>query len=100
MCQCVTAGHWGLRSEWWSLITSSFHCQCHLPVQCLLCHADYIQIIDSILKTDISEQMIVVKKHVEDDHEKGSYNVSTAECDVFDAADWKHTAAVLISAVR
>ena len=31
--------------------------------------------------------MIVVKKHVEDDDEKGSYNVRTAECDVFDAAD-------------
>ena len=44
--------------------------------------------------------MIVVKKHVEDDHGKGSYNVRTAECDVFDAADQKHTAAVLISAVR
>ena len=44
--------------------------------------------------------MIVVKKHVEDDHGKGSYNVRTADCDVFDAADWKHTAAVLISAVR
>ena len=58
MCVSVSqleTGVSGLGSEWWSLITSSFHCQCHLPVQCLLCHADYIQIIDSILKTDISE---------------------------------------------